>query len=706
MIIQVTQKSYKFWKHLSRPLLAIFRFIIIVTLSFTLTIIWSPKSVGQIPFPLFTTSTDPTPTQAAPWDLNQAYACGRFWCSDVYIHDDSRQLQTTLLTPELTLADLKKLDQNNIEAAQALEQRAKLVQQVFEKIVRSISNSQRTAEVPYISDWQFWLPTSFKELWSPATLKPPHPWTPNIEIGIKNQQTVIFIPDQFDLGIASQSIVTVTEIDAKANGTTVEELAKIWRNSIIISFSNALWGNEFDRQYPGWRWAIAGIIMVIALLLILLIMLIRRYQRKWNNNLKRELDNLTAILTNNPESQTSKQAESEVHQSLNELNGLDNQADNKKKKINLFSFLSNKLVDSLKKVLRKNQWLYSKLHHSRQKLSLQQQTIIKQKINFYQLLMRIELILELLIFLFALVIVCLTFRQTRFFSVYLLKETLLLITLWTTLILIDKLGDFAIDYYLNRWATEAQINRGNSDRYTLRVNTYSITLKQATTFLTIVLGGYLTIWFLGFDPSILAGAGLLAVAIAFLSRNLLEDMISGILILYTDRYAIGDVIDVNNTGGFVESINLFFTSLRNLDGQLIAIPNSKISTVTNNTKNWSRVNFTIRIDWNENVTKAIEIMTRVANEMQSKPEWHDKFLDPVEVLGVDEVSHEGILIHLLIRTQPGEHWGIGREYRLRVKQAFDAAGISLGIPHHKISGTDSLTSNEQLLSNFLLKQDD
>ena len=81
-------------------------------------------------------------------------------------------------------------------------------------------------------------------------------------------------------------------------------------------------------------------------------------------------------------------------------------------------------------------------------------------------------------------------------------------------------------------------------------------------------------------------------------------------------------------------------------------------------------------------------------------------LEPVEILGVDEVSHEGILIRLLIKTQPIEHWGIGREYRLRVKQAFDEAGISLGIPHHKISVTDSSTNNEQLLSDFLLAKDD
>lgn len=61
------------------------------------------------------------------------------------------------------------------------------------------------------------------------------------------------------------------------------------------------------------------------------------------------------------------------------------------------------------------------------------------------------------------------------------------------------------------------------------------------------------------------------------------------------------------------------------------------------------------------------------------------FLDPIEVLGVEEVSHEGILIRLLIKTPPAQHWPLGREYRRRVKKAFDEAGVSLGIPYHQVS---------------------
>jgi small conductance mechanosensitive channel len=223
----------------------------------------------------------------------------------------------------------------------------------------------------------------------------------------------------------------------------------------------------------------------------------------------------------------------------------------------------------------------------------------------------------------------------------------------------------------------------------------------------IILGIYLSISSIGINPAVLAGAGIFAVAVAFLGRNLVEDMLNGILILWTDRYAIGDVINVGGgMAGTVEDINLFITSLRNLDGESIAIPNSKISSVINKTKYWSRVNFTIRIAWNQDIDKAIAVMSQVADQMQSEPEWGERFLEPAQILGVDEVSHEGILIHLLIKTQPNEQWNVGREFRRRVKQAFDGAGISVGIPHQTISVINyPQNNNNQLLSNSPTQQD-
>lgn len=102
------------------------------------------------------------------------------------------------------------------------------------------------------------------------------------------------------------------------------------------------------------------------------------------------------------------------------------------------------------------------------------------------------------------------------------------------------------------------------------------------------------------------------------------------------------------------------------------------------TKDWSRVNFTIEIAYNADVTKAMEIMQSIAQTMESEPQWQEKMLKPAEILGVEQVSHHGILIRVLIKTLPIQQWDVAREFRLRVKQAFDQAHIAIGVPQNKI----------------------
>jgi small conductance mechanosensitive channel len=149
-------------------------------------------------------------------------------------------------------------------------------------------------------------------------------------------------------------------------------------------------------------------------------------------------------------------------------------------------------------------------------------------------------------------------------------------------------------------------------------------------------------------------------------------------------------------------MNLYTTSLRNLDGQVIAIPNGKISSVINSTKNWSRVNFTLKISWNADFKKAIKLMRQVAEQMCSEPQWQEMILEPPDILGIDELSHDGILIHLLMKTRPSQQWLVGREFRMRVKQALDEAGISLGVPQREVAVIKSDGHSPENGSNKLL----
>ena len=662
------------------------KYVIITIFSLTFSLTFSPKSYGQIP--LFIPSSNNQQNESLPWDLNKAYPCGKFWCSDVYIYDFDPDVenQRAILTPELTVTALKEPNQADLEVAKIVEQRGKLVQRVFQQIFQDIVSEKTTTEVPYVREWRFWLP---------RTIKPLHPLTPQIKVGIENEETVIYVAAQSELGLPSQTIVKVTNFDSQANGITKEELAEIWQSRISLSFSNALWGHELDLQHPTWRWRISAGIMGITLAFIWLIHLIRSFLRKWNHELRRRLEEFTDALTVDPEATSSPNIDLEdnineildesdsIESEISELN--DKPVEPVKTKVSSPSILT-KLLSLFQKQNQQNNWLLGKFNISAPKRFLQHQTLIKQKRNFCQLLLRLMLNLEIFLLAVGLTIITYVFRTTRFFSIYLLRETIILILLWSGLTLVDKLGDFLIDYCLNRWASEAELAISSSNRYTLRANTYSRVLKRGTTFFITTLGLYVSIWLLGFNPSVLASAGIVAVAIAFLSRSLLEDIISGIIILSTDRYALGDVVDFGGgMAGSVEDLTLFVTSLRNLDGQLISLPNRKIESVINNTKNWSRVNFTIRIAWKHDINHAIKIMTEVASKMQSEPRWHEKFLEPAEILGVEEISHQGVLIRIIIKTQPGQQWSVGREFRFRVKQALDEVGISVAVPHHKIS---------------------
>ena len=82
-------------------------------------------------------------------------------------------------------------------------------------------------------------------------------------------------------------------------------------------------------------------------------------------------------------------------------------------------------------------------------------------------------------------------------------------------------------------------------------------------------------------------------------------------------------------------------------------------------------------------------MRQVAEQMSREPKWQEMMIEPVDILGIDELSHDGILVHLIIKTLPSMQWSVGREYRLRVKEALDEAEISLGVPQREVAVINS-----------------
>ncbi len=184
--------------------------------------------------------------------------------------------------------------------------------------------------------------------------------------------------------------------------------------------------------------------------------------------------------------------------------------------------------------------------------------------------------------------------------------------------------------------------------------------------------------------AMLAGLGILGIAIGFGAQSLIRDYLSGIFILLENQYDVGDVVRVAGIAGFVEEVGLRRTVLRDLDGIVHSIPNSEIKTASNFTKGYSRVNLNISVAYGEDLDHVIKVTNKVCKEMAEDPKWKADFITTPRVLRVDNLGDSGIDIKILGDTKPIKQWAVMGELRLRLKRTFDAEGIEIPWPHTKV----------------------
>ncbi|MBI1940585.1 MAG: mechanosensitive ion channel family protein [Acidobacteria bacterium] len=180
---------------------------------------------------------------------------------------------------------------------------------------------------------------------------------------------------------------------------------------------------------------------------------------------------------------------------------------------------------------------------------------------------------------------------------------------------------------------------------------------------------------------ILAGAGILGLAVGFGAQNLVRDVISGLFIILDDQIRIGDVAIINGKGGLVEAIRLRTVVLRGLDGTVHIIQNGAITELSNMTKGFSHYVIDVGVAYKEDTDRVTEVLKAVGAELQQDPAYADKILAPLEILGVDDFADSAVIIKIRIKTAPIHQWTVGRELRRRIKKAFDEQGIEIPFPH-------------------------
>ena len=325
--------------------------------------------------------------------------------------------------------------------------------------------------------------------------------------------------------------------------------------------------------------------------------------------------------------------------------------------------------------------------------SLAQDLEQRKKFNLKEVQYRLLQLAQITVWLGGSLLILGLFAQTRLLQLWII--TLLRIPLRLVIVI-------AICYILIRlsYAAIARINAAISNntfansyvflpdttrRLQVRVNTFSSLFRGIVTSFWIAVGIFVALSILGLNITpFLAGAGVLGLAFSFASQNLIKDTINGLLIIFEDQYAVGDVVTIGEVGGMVENLSLRITQLRDGEGRLITIPNSAITLVANHSNGWSRSDLKIPFAHQTNADIAIAIIEDVATQMYQDCDCRAKILEPPQILGVEDFSDRGFVVRLWFKTEPLKQWEVSREFRRRIKNAFESAGVPLPLPQQQI----------------------
>lgn len=209
-------------------------------------------------------------------------------------------------------------------------------------------------------------------------------------------------------------------------------------------------------------------------------------------------------------------------------------------------------------------------------------------------------------------------------------------------------------------------------RSTISVAVWTVAVLMAMSELGLNLG------------PLIAGAGIMGVAIGFGAQNLVRDFLSGLFMLVEDQYGVGDVIDAGPAIGVVESLSLRSTRLRDVNGTVWHIPNGQIERVGNRSQQWARAVLDVPVSYQTEISHATEVIMSTAEAMCQDPAVSNVILASPEVWGVENLGADGVTIRVTLKTSPNEQLRVTRELRARVKKAFDDAGIEIPFPQRTV----------------------
>jgi small-conductance mechanosensitive channel len=230
-----------------------------------------------------------------------------------------------------------------------------------------------------------------------------------------------------------------------------------------------------------------------------------------------------------------------------------------------------------------------------------------------------------------------------------------------------------------------------------RIHTLVGLLRSVGIVFILVIVLFMVLKAVGLDIGpLLAGAGVVGLAISFGAQSLVKDVISGLFILFENQFGVGDVIRIGDVSGRVERLTLRIVVMRDIQGVVHIVPNGEIKQVSNLTRAFSRAVMEVGVAYKEDVDHVMAVMREVGDSMWSDPEWRPLLTEEITVPGIEAFADSSVNIRIMATTIPLKQWDVARELRRRIKKRFDAEGIEIPFPHRTVFwGEGQMPGREQ-----------
>lgn len=238
------------------------------------------------------------------------------------------------------------------------------------------------------------------------------------------------------------------------------------------------------------------------------------------------------------------------------------------------------------------------------------------------------------------------------------------------------------------------------ERARQRSSTLGQVLASIVSVVIVFVAGLMILSEVGVNLApIIAGAGIVGIALGFGAQQMVKDFLAGIFIIVEDEYGVGDVVDTGHATGVVERMSLRVTQLRDVNGTVWYVPNGEIQRVGNLSQLWARAVLDIDVAYDTDVDLASEALLRIANELWKEQLPDRTIIAAPEFWGVERFGADAVALRLVVKTEPTEQWATARELRGRIKKEFDAIGIEIPFPqrtvwNHTVSQPEPASNGE------------